>query len=846
MTDFDNKPEKTHDNGKAQGDPLLELTRLFGARSHLTQTASGSEDRSSPQEAQPQPASERKSWAPGLSAKPAGISMTGGLMLSAYGVGGFVASPSPLSADASDSDNFAESAEEKDPGIVDWQDTGWKEELPIVAESDQEQEALWLPLDDSVDGNWDEARFAPVAPEADENNEQILQALEENLLAADVADVTPPEPDAGITFVQPGMTAPPLNQDRLQDLSVLPQDAPYSQSEIDKVEEVPPLPDLSGGYFGYGQSVQINAQTPQINTFSRGRNVAQSSQSQAQTPPQTQAQPLSRPQSLLSAAPPPAAEAVSPQAQQAFAAPESFPDFSSVNLSEAFSEALHDFDLTIQKEKRSRRSRVSSDTIGQGSAFELSPDDYGSSSPLRAASSHDPYIHVLPAHENFAEDGGIASPLGGRDSDNVLLGNKALRDGQTYPAPLSQGSKSDVSDRNIYDWNVPIETTQKQVSLGATPDFLYKESRRDRKIYALLTFLLLIMVGGGYWLYDFYSVGAGNPVVIKAMPGAIKHKPETDNKLQGNEQVTEIYDQQQDGAASVRQATLLDDREMPVDVDLLNALSGSADAGNDAQALSSAAINTQALDPVDASILAATGRALPVHIVPTVAIGRDGQGQLSDMVPTSDDRQEVFIPAGDYRTQLIEKLAQGSDGNLDLAQGVNGGASNIAGIMTSDGDLSVGQAAQGSEITDSAGQMASAVDGVGNSDLVPENTALANIPALIPTKPTPPPVDQTAASIPAAQTPQHVATGGVTDTVLDERFYVQISSQPSQQAAIESAEEMKRRFAALVGANQVVIVPANINNRVYYRVRILISTRAEAVALCENYQTAGGSCFVGS
>jgi len=126
----------------------------------------------------------------------------------------------------------------------------------------------------------------------------------------------------------------------------------------------------------------------------------------------------------------------------------------------------------------------------------------------------------------------------------------------------------------------------------------------------------------------------------------------------------------------------------------------------------------------------------------------------------------------------------------------------------------------------------------------PAISALANPPVLIPEKPDPSPTELVRNSAPAQSQPTPV-TNGAADTVLDERFYVQISSQPSQQAAIESAEEMGRRFASLVGTNQIVIVPANINNRIYYRVRILVSDNATATSLCENYKAAGGNCFVG-
>ena len=49
----------------------------------------------------------------------------------------------------------------------------------------------------------------------------------------------------------------------------------------------------------------------------------------------------------------------------------------------------------------------------------------------------------------------------------------------------------------------------------------------------------------------------------------------------------------------------------------------------------------------------------------------------------------------------------------------------------------------------------------------------------------------------------------------------------------------------MLGGRGVNIVKAEVAGKgTYYRVRVPSATRDEAIALCEKYKAAGGSCFV--
>jgi hypothetical protein len=76
-------------------------------------------------------------------------------------------------------------------------------------------------------------------------------------------------------------------------------------------------------------------------------------------------------------------------------------------------------------------------------------------------------------------------------------------------------------------------------------------------------------------------------------------------------------------------------------------------------------------------------------------------------------------------------------------------------------------------------------------------------------------------------------------------YVMQIASQPSEEGARETYENLLARYGSILGGRQAQIQAAEIPDRgTFYRVRIAGGTRDEAVALCEQYQAAGGSCFV--
>lgn len=104
---------------------------------------------------------------------------------------------------------------------------------------------------------------------------------------------------------------------------------------------------------------------------------------------------------------------------------------------------------------------------------------------------------------------------------------------------------------------------------------------------------------------------------------------------------------------------------------------------------------------------------------------------------------------------------------------------------------------------------------------------------------------ETAPPAPAAAPAPEAAAAAPTPTVPSDAFFVQISSQPSEALARESMAALQSRYAGAIGGRSLTIQPAEIEGRgTFYRVRVVTASRDEANSVCEQLQSAGGSCFV--
>jgi hypothetical protein len=74
---------------------------------------------------------------------------------------------------------------------------------------------------------------------------------------------------------------------------------------------------------------------------------------------------------------------------------------------------------------------------------------------------------------------------------------------------------------------------------------------------------------------------------------------------------------------------------------------------------------------------------------------------------------------------------------------------------------------------------------------------------------------------------------------------VQIASQPSEDGANKSMKTMGQRYASAIGDRGMHIVKAEVAGKgTYWRVRVAAASRDDAVNVCSDLKSAGGSCFV--
>ena len=75
---------------------------------------------------------------------------------------------------------------------------------------------------------------------------------------------------------------------------------------------------------------------------------------------------------------------------------------------------------------------------------------------------------------------------------------------------------------------------------------------------------------------------------------------------------------------------------------------------------------------------------------------------------------------------------------------------------------------------------------------------------------------------------------------------VQLTSQTTESAAQSTYSSLQRRYQSILGSREAVIVPADLGSRgVWYRARLPMNSRNDAVTLCESLKAAGGDCFIG-
>ncbi|MGY6710273.1 MAG: SPOR domain-containing protein [Rhizobiaceae bacterium] len=342
-----------------------------------------------------------------------------------------------------------------------------------------------------------------------------------------------------------------------------------------------------------------------------------------------------------------------------------------------------------------------------------------------------------------------------------------------------------------------------------------RDNRRRNMMVAGGALALLLLGGVGVFALWSGGSGSGEPVLLQADGEPVRVRPEEPGGTVVPNQDSEVYQRVAGGReeSEPSQARLIDTAEEPIDLTVQNAPRIVGPGAEDDAGFGSELAAVKAEDRLDAGADANAAAAsddvvaLQPRRVRTMVVRPDGS-----IVPREDPAPAAAAPA---------------EGTMEAAPQTLEQPSNAAGE------------AQAAQQADGEGTGAATTD-------MPDEIALAPVarpePPAAAASPTPNPApapaqqeQQVAAVDPAPAQPQATQTS---------EWSMQIASQPSAESAQATYQDLARRYSSLLEGRGVNIVSAQVDGRTFYRVRIPMASRDEAVNLCTRYQSAGGSCFV--
>ncbi len=359
---------------------------------------------------------------------------------------------------------------------------------------------------------------------------------------------------------------------------------------------------------------------------------------------------------------------------------------------------------------------------------------------------------------------------------------------------------------------------------------------------------LMLAAGGAYYFLgtDHAATGDGSVLIVRADSDPVKVKPENPGGREIPNQNKMVYDRVESGDAIVtpQQKQLVSAEEEPI------ALPREEPAISDLPGVelgigaANAAVPTQSAE-------AAPGAADSYSEASAISVLSPRRAKTYSVRP--DGTLVVEAAGAEERGPLIQAAARPVDMTQDA-----GGAANAA--AASDDTVGAIAAASGEAMTpaettagesDAGADMAAAEAGVPAPNVPvptirPQYAAVSapaapSAPAVAAAEPQP---VQTAALEPRQAEPA-AAPAPAAGTIAHDGYYVQISSQPSRDAAQTSSRNLTQRYSSVIAGRNVVIQSADIPGKgTYYRVRVPVESQTEGARLCEDLKSAGGSCFV--
>ncbi|MEO5324125.1 SPOR domain-containing protein [Mesorhizobium sp. CC13] len=333
-----------------------------------------------------------------------------------------------------------------------------------------------------------------------------------------------------------------------------------------------------------------------------------------------------------------------------------------------------------------------------------------------------------------------------------------------------------------------------------------RPARRGLMIAAIVGAVAVIGGIGALALSFGGSDGADTPVVLKADDGPMKVRPENPGGAIVPNQDNKVYDRVAGGSATATptQEKLVTNTEEPIDVVAQEAEARASDnvaAGEEQAAAPKSEDRVQQAIEADQPVSDDETAAVAPRKVRTMVVRPDGS-----LVPREDPAPAPQVAATEPADPAPQRVAEpGAEATGTVPAAAKPALAPVP-----------AKPAQSAETPASA-------------PIAPQRPSEQPVNVVGEVKP-----DQVAALAPAA--PATAAAGA---------WAMQIASQPSEEAAKSTYQDLLRRYNGVLNGREVSIVKAEIAGKgTFWRVRVPAGTRNDAVALCESYKSAGGNCFV--
>lgn len=350
--------------------------------------------------------------------------------------------------------------------------------------------------------------------------------------------------------------------------------------------------------------------------------------------------------------------------------------------------------------------------------------------------------------------------------------------------------------------------------------------------------VLAVCGAGAYAWFGSSSSGLGGngePVVIAADSEPVKVAPANPGGKTVPNQDKAVYDRVAGaGSETPKQQQLISSSEEPVDVVQKTLMPDTLplEGENDMQM-------TEVSDTEDPRLLPQDQQPAgeqPVTVMPrkvkTMIVRADGKLVEQEVEPAAAEKIAAAPVRGDSSAQTAAAFPTSAPASAVAQNGIVPASAPVSAPADVASSMPVAAEAPATieQLVDPAPAVRAPVPGTRPTA---QSASVSDQGNVRPTAPAAAP-----ASAPAAQNTQVASLG-------QGGYVIQIASLPSQADAQRSYQNLSNKFGSVIGGRGVDIKAAEIAGKgTFYRVRIPAGSKEQAVALCEKYRAAGGSCLV--